>query len=167
VRTWPDSIKENPLPPADAANRDGQPYGTIQLACLAPDTARTRPIARIDRGDNFHGSLAEDYYLVLDDAFDPQNFVLWLGDSGSQDDDDQSRLYPVAYCLHECVSSRKEAAVVLLYAWLRACVGAWEGHYEEDHESEGGDLLDDETVSEILSSAVIGRPHGTIEERKR
>jgi hypothetical protein len=136
-----------------------------RIAHAAPHTARSRPIAVIDRGYNFHGSLAEEYYLVQDAAVDPQNLVLWQGDTGSQDDDDQARIYPVAYCHFESLCdeergdlSEKVAAAALLYAYLRTCAEVWEGHYSEDDQASGSELLDDDTVSGILANALSGEP---------
>jgi hypothetical protein len=109
--------------------------------------------------------LAEEYYLVRDAGFDPQNMVLWQGDTGSQSDDDQARIYPVAYCPIESLWTEeggdlieKMAAAVLLYAYLRSCAEAWEGHYREDNQTSGGELLDDDTVSGILADALAGEP---------
>jgi hypothetical protein len=126
------------------------------LPCLPPHTARTQPVARIYRGENRLGSLTEDYYLIQDDPVDPGRWVLWLGDTGSQVDDDQARLYPVTCAPCRAFVSDGEAAAALLYAWLRTCAVDWEGLYSESTETAGGRLLDDELVRGILSAALGG-----------
>src|SRR5262245_53193044 len=65
--------------------------------CPPPHTARTQAVARIDRGENYHGPLFEEFYVVRDDPDDPELLVLWIAGTGSQDQDDQARLYPVAW----------------------------------------------------------------------
>ena len=76
---------------------DVEPPWTPPFPCQPPHTARDQMVAWLDRGENMHGSLAEDFYVVLDQPQDPSNFILWLGDNGSQNDDDRPRLAAVAY----------------------------------------------------------------------
>ena len=95
--------------------------------CLPPHTPRSKQHLSLDLGSIFHESLEEDFHPATDNSPDPGYVNLWLGSNGSQNDDDQARLCPVAWC--ECsrfqddgeggVASR-EAAAVLLYSWFRS-----------------------------------------------
>ena len=64
---------------------------------LPPHTALSTRITRIDRGENYYGSLAEDFYLATDQDSDRDKIILWIGDNGSQREGDQPRLWAAAW----------------------------------------------------------------------
>lgn len=131
---------------------------------LPPHTARSQPVACIDRGDNVHGSLEESFYLVSNSSDEPSHFILWLADDGSQEEDDQARLTPVAWAdcedfwdEEEGEFKEDEAAVVLLYAWIKHAEesSSWYGEAEVGSET---CTLDDEEIARIMELARSGKP---------
>jgi len=92
-----------------------------------PHTRMSKCLATIDWGENYHGDLTEDYYLIRNDPTDPAYWTLWVGTSGSQVDDDSPRLWAAAWCdfigPDWCEDEKRETrkiGEVLLYAWIRA-----------------------------------------------
>ena len=55
-----------------------------QFLAVSPHTRLVKPIAWINRGVNFHGSLAEHFYITTDKGYDMSFLVLRCGDTGSQ-----------------------------------------------------------------------------------
>jgi hypothetical protein len=119
----------------------------------------------IDRGENYHGSLLEEFYLVIDNPADPVLVALWMADTGSQDDDDQARLWPVAWACYsdlwdeEAGGLSETAAAVLLYAYIGAAAEAWgEGYYTDDNEVFCPDDQKTDLFAQIFTDALSGNP---------
>ncbi len=140
---------------------DGHP--PRRFWCPPPHTARSQRVVKIDRGENFHGSLVEEYYLIGDDSHSPNLFVLWLGTTGSQDDDDQARLNPVAWASYhafcgEAGADRETALAVLLSAWVRAAAAAFDGYYQQDDVVTGQNDAQTEWLTQVFLDALNRRP---------
>jgi hypothetical protein len=117
--------------------------------CVPPDTGNSEQIAGIDRGENMHGTLFQDFYFCTNESDDPSHYVLWLGEGGDQFDDGQARIYPGAFTdISPFYDDNGEAntslaAAVLLYRCLREVVFSWGAdHYDEDTICKGGKLYD-------------------------
>jgi len=135
--------------------------------CPPPHTALTQAVASIHRGENFHGTLRDEFYLVQDDPGDPERLVLWIADTGSQSDDDQARLYPAAWARRRDFEEAERAdradifpvaAAVLLYAYIREAVVELDGHYREDHTVDGSDDLKPDFLDQLFTDALTGKP---------
>jgi hypothetical protein len=144
----------------------------LKLIGLPPHTAKVLPVASADRGCNYHGSLDEEFYLLKDNPADPSRWVLWVGDTGSQVDDNQARLYPMACSDFDnfvdpwSFQGWVEVAAVLLYAYFRYYAERWEGYYSEQNILSSSHILDDERASEILADALSGKPLRWSDEEK-
>lgn len=129
----------------------------------APPHAGYAPIlAHIDRGSNFHGSLCETLYACTDDDHDPRLIVLWLGDTGSQQDDDIGRLTPIAWIdMADQDEQEDEEAFSSMYhppllaAMLTAMLSEWlsAGWLDAEDSLEEGDVLDQATLEKCWSTA--------------
>ena len=146
-----------------------------QFLAVPPHTERVDPIAWIDLGNNFHGSLAEVFYITRNESSDSIYLVLWRGTTGSQADDDVARLLPIAWVeMDEFLDEEyrlhmSEAARVMLYATISARHKAY-GSFDSEDEVEGGTYLDYEDelegetylkeseVKEILRAACADQP---------
>jgi hypothetical protein len=123
-----------------------------------------KAVVSIDRGENYHGSLLEEFYLVQDDPHDPELLVLWCADTGSQHDDDQARLYPVAWARYgdfreeDREDLSQAAAAGLLYAYIRAAAEAWDGFYHEESTVVGPDKCKTDLFAEVFMDALSGKP---------
>lgn len=100
------------------------PYGNEEAPAFEPPHTITIPrLAYIDMGENFHGDMREDFYLVTNASDEPTYLVLWLGSTGSQDDDSVGRLYPVAWHEFEYDENgllEKVLAEALFFAHVRS-----------------------------------------------
>lgn len=132
------------------------PGRTVPFAASPPHTLRERMVACLDRGENVHGDLFEEFYVLTDDGYEPARYVLWSGASGSQCDDNRARLEPVAYLeigeLPEFVEREDQeytASLVLLCARIRIVSEAEWGDYEVDTSSDEG-TLPEEVIKKLL-----------------
>jgi len=135
------------------------------LEALPPHTGVMKQHASIYWGENFHGSLNETYYFTLDNASDRSCWILWVGDNGSQRDDNCPRLSPGAWILISDVelimshlrkkdlTEERLAAGLLLYAWiLRAHERE---NCPEDHgEVHGSEVLMDTEIHRLLNRGI-------------
>lgn len=129
----------------------------------APPHAGFAPVlSHIKRGENFHGSLHEYFYACTDNDSDPSRIVLWLGDTGSQQDDNIGRLTPVAWIdLADQDKQEDEDTWSFLYhppllaALLTATLAEWikAEWLGPDDRPEAGDVLDQLTVSTCWDNA--------------
>ncbi len=136
---------------------DADPEWTPPFPCWPPHTARDRMVASLNRGENFHGNLIEEFYVTANNSYDASHLVLWMGDDGSQNNDDRPHLIPVAYVDLDDFSVYDDldqfASAVLLCAWIRAAQEAWgDDWYETDTDCCGGEMPDD-LVEELLRLA--------------
>ena len=122
------------------------------------------PAATVVRGENFHGPLDEDLYVVLDEPTDPSRYVIWVGYHGSQADDDVPRLAMVGWCElpnyddegpdYEGSSTfLKPATEALLYGYVRFA-SKYESIDELRIACPEGSVLTDESVDAILAQAI-------------
>lgn len=129
----------------------------------APPHAGYAPVlAHLNRGMNYHGSLHETLYACTDNDAFASRIVLWLGDTGSQQEDDIGRLIPVAWI---DISDQEEQAdedtwsfiyhPPLLGALLTAMLAQWiqAGWLEPEPCIEAGDVLDQAMCDECWSTA--------------
>lgn len=132
----------------------------------APSTRRLEPVASIDRGDNYHGDLSEQFYLAPNTPVDPSAWVLWIAACDSQYADDVERVIPIAWCRNsggpgEDWISEEDAVFALMSAWIGEVVEGYEGWYSAECPIEGSHLLGAETLLELL-----GRPSGVETTKK-
>ena len=150
-----------------------------EFPCIPPHTGYAQQIASIDRGNNMHGSLNQNFYFCTNVSDQPDYFVIWQGDDGSQIDDGQARIYPGAFTLispfrdDDGVARCSLAAAALLYRCLRELDFIGIG-YDPDDGCAGGNMhdycetkLSNEQVAEILQSALDGRPFKFIDAKAR
>jgi hypothetical protein len=142
------------------------PEFTPPFPCWPPHTAWDKMVASLNRGENFHGNLTDEFYVTAnmpDDA--GSHLVLWMGDDGSQNNDDRPHLIAVAYAAldhfqhfweyddWEYGDNDRLASAVLLCAWIRAAREAWgDDYYETDTDCCGGEMPDG-LVEELLRLA--------------
>lgn len=129
----------------------------------SPPHAGFAPVlAYLDRGENYHGSLRERLYACTDKAWDVCRIVLWVGDNGSQNDDDIGRLTPIAWIdLEEQEEQEDEDAwqfpdhPPLLAAMLTAMLAHWikAGWLGTTELLEAGDVLDQDTLDRCWENA--------------
>ncbi|HUT49458.1 MAG TPA: hypothetical protein VM325_08970 [Alphaproteobacteria bacterium] len=152
-----------------------------EIVCVPPHTAYSPKIVTLDRGENFHGALTEDFYACSGYGSDGEEgwgtsrsesgyWTLWMGENGSQYDDDQARLFPVAFCLTEEVTRNHEiderpiAPLVLLYGWIRLVkeqrlYGDADWYNEETEVEPGGTQYVEATaVLQAVADALKGNP---------
>jgi len=99
------------------------------VAALPPNTRHVSPAITVDRGYNFHGELVDEYYCLSANSWDdPLPYVMWLGYSGCQENDDVSRCIPVAFIDEfdgQEEPERADAVRVftesMFYAWIVQC----------------------------------------------
>ena len=114
-----------------------------------------------------HGSLNQNFYFCTNVSDQPDYFVIWQGDDGSQIDDGQARIYPGAFTLispfrdDDGVARCSLAAAALLYRCLRELDFIGIG-YDPDDGCAGGNMhdycetkLSNEQVAEILQSGLL------------
>lgn len=141
--------------------------GNFTFPATPPHTRLIEPIATIYRGENFHGSLEEDLYILWgnEDAFESYGIVLWVGDTGSQDDFDVPYLRLCAWMDQSQVAylaevqdekqeehERSEITKVILYAYVRM-LRKWWGHFDTYNEFDGP-----EDLEEVFQAAVREEP---------
>jgi hypothetical protein len=154
----------------------GEPPDT-RFAGFPPHTFRMVPAAKACRGENFHGSLDEDLYVVLDDPSDPSRYVMWVGCNGSQVDDDVPRLVMVGWCdlpnedeegpdYEGWPTFLKPATEALLYGYLRFSAPELRSIDEFDIQCSEGGVLTDECVNAMLAQAIQDVAEETIARRR-
>lgn len=130
--------------------------------CLPPHAGYAPVLAYLDRGENFHGSLRDTLYACTDKHWDVCRIVLWIGDNGSQNDDDIGRLTPVAWVeLQDQEEQRDEDAwqfpyhPPLLAAILTAMLAVWikAGWLGTSERLEEGDVLDQSELDNCWAHA--------------
>ena len=142
-----------------------QPPDT-EFAGFPPHTRHMVSAAKVRRGENFYGSLDEDLYVVLDEPSDPSRYVMWVGDNGSQADDDVPRLRMIGWCDLPSAEDEgpdyegsrtflKPATEALLYGYFRfRQFHSYEPIDKSDIQSSEGGALTDESVDAILVQAI-------------
>lgn len=141
--------------------------GPVPRGFVAPDASGRTPFATIDRGSNYHGSLAEEFYVTTDKPAYTNAVVLWVADSGSQWDDNVPRLWPVAWCGCDsfiAFSGRLENEAViseiLLYAFARHGIAYCDAAYDPlEHIISGSVLLSDAEIADVLDLAAAGKAY--------
>lgn len=130
--------------------------------CEPPHAGFAPVLAYLDRGKNFHGSLREYLYACTDIHYDATKIVLWLGDSGSQNDDNVGRLTPVAWVDLENQDDQADEDAwqfpdhpPLLAAILSAMLSTWiqSGWLGTDESLDPGEVLDQAAVDECWAKA--------------
>ena len=139
----------------------------LPFVATPPHTRLSEPIAEIDIGENFHGSLKEDLYILWGNvhALEYYGIVLWVGETGSQDDFDVPYIRLAAWMDQSQVDylaevedekqeehERSEITKVILYAYVRMLRKWWE-HFDIDNEFYGP-----EDLEEVFEAAVREEP---------
>lgn len=116
-------------------------------SCAPPHTALDQPVAVFDRGGNFHGGMSDWLYVIQDDPVEVSDWILWLGVTGSQADDDRARLFPVAYTdsiwmtidgdddtewIGDPEEELRRTAEILIYAWVAHAQKNWDQYVEAE-----------------------------------
>lgn len=110
------------------------PQTVRSVRIVAPNTRRLKPTFSVDRGENVHGDLTHDFYIVPNSDSDSTHWIVWAGDTGAQRDDNIPRLEPIACWKvdeplrpdgNELPRSSVVAITVYIAAvWLKQCFGA-------------------------------------------
>lgn len=64
---------------------------------IPPNTRLASCLCRIDRGENYHGSLSYWLWAVPDEPECPSRIVMWVGENGDQASDDVPRITPEGF----------------------------------------------------------------------
>ena len=113
-------------------------HGKVDYLC-APDTESQVSPFTIDRGENLHGSLSEDLFVIQDDLNRFSCYFLWMRDNGSQHDD-KSRLRLLGFVRssdlpsHDDLDEEVLAIACLLYGYVRFAMAEWGNSYFEEAE---------------------------------
>jgi len=139
---------------------------------LAPDTRHVNVFVTLDRGENYHGSLREDFFVCRDGDDSYERTILWNTLNASQAQDDVQRLQPSCMLaagwqpdgLDKKISSRIDAfdeleleGLILLWAYTRHAAAAWGREYIGEAEIESR-IIKSEIAGVILRTGTSGEP---------
>jgi len=148
-------------------NNQRLPGGNI---ILAPDTRHVKVFVTLDRGENYHGSLREDFFVCRDGDFDYAWTVLWMALNASQAQDDVQRLQPSCLLaagwqpddLDEEITSCIDAfdaleleGLILLWAYVRYAAIAWGREFIAGAKIKSG-LIKSEVAGMVLQAGTNG-----------
>ena len=150
-------------------NNQRLPVGNI---ILAPDTRHVKVFVTLDRGENYHGSLREDFFVCRDGDFDYAWTVLWMALNASQAQDDVQRLQPSCLLaagwqpddLDEEITSCIDAfdaleleGLILLWAYVRYAAIAWGREFLAEAKIKSG-FIKGEVAGMVLQGGTRGEP---------
>ena len=148
-------------------NNQRLPVGNI---ILAPDTRHVKVFVTLDRGENYHGSLREDFFVCRDGDFDYEWTVLWMALNASQAQDDVQRLQPscllaagwqpddldeeITSCI-DVFDALELEGLILLWAYLRYAAIAWGREFIAGAKIKSG-LIKSEVAGMVLQAGTNG-----------
>jgi hypothetical protein len=150
-------------------NNQRLPGGNI---ILAPDTRHVKIFVTLDRGENYHGSLREDFFVCRDGDFDYEWTVLWMALNASQAQDDVQRLQPSCLLaagwqpddLDEEITSLIDAfdaleleGLILLWAYVHYAAIAWGREFLAEAKIKSG-FIKSEVAGMVLQAGTNGEP---------
>lgn len=99
-----------------------------------PNTRFAPCLCRIDRGENYHGSLSYWLWAVPDEPECPSRLVMWIGENGNQAADDVPRITPEAFAEmpDDGMWSNEEVLAEFLKDFLSSLL-SWEWIESRDH----------------------------------
>lgn len=147
-------------------------FDGLTIQAPAPDSCNSPLLARIDRGINILGTIADDFYVSLDKPWGASpSLVLWLavmsswlGLKSSQMENYRGYIIAVARVPLEdfCAGGDRDSgmqvgAAHLLHAWIASQPKSYE-EINLDRGITGGEVLDHGTVRSIVERARLGFP---------
>ena len=138
---------------------------------LAPETRRLKVFVAHDRGENYHGSLRDDFFVCGNNGYGNNWTVLWVTLNASQEDDDVQRLHPFCMLdaawqpsdLDDKIASLIEKfdavelnGLILLWAYANYTAKSWDYDFP-DADIEHG-LIKAEVAALVLQSGASGKP---------
>jgi hypothetical protein len=150
-------------------NNQRLPGGNI---ILAPDTRHVKIFITLDRGENYHGSLREDFFVCRDGDFDYEWTVLWMALNASQAQDDVQRLQPSCLLaagwqpddLDEEITSLIDAfdaleleGLILLWAYVHYAAIAWGREFLAGAKIKSG-FIKSAVAGMVLQAGTNGEP---------
>jgi len=131
--------------------RDELPFDNV-----APNTRYTPLFAKIDRGSNVYGKMICEVFFCLDNNEDSTRLVMWVGDNGSQWDDNVGRILPIAWTIPFEHSEDIELDDPNLLAAVFTDVAMWmikETWIEPSARISGGDVVQRNLLDSCWSEA--------------
>jgi hypothetical protein len=137
----------------------------------APDTRYVKVFASLDQGQNYHGSLKNEFFVCHDNGYAPNWTILWVTLNAAQEEDRIQRIEP--FCtlasgwqlvdLKDNISSLVEDleqaeldGLILLWAYGR-CTAGWDEHFLSEARVKGG-LIRGKTAMHVLQAGASGKP---------
>jgi hypothetical protein len=128
---------ERPVPVFVMLDYEKTPGGKI---IPAPDTRHAEVFVSLDHGENYHGSLQDEFFVCRDNGCGPNWSTLWVTLNASQEEDSVQRLQPACQLgvgwqpddLNEETESLIEDfdaleldGLILLWAYARYAATTW------------------------------------------
>jgi len=138
---------------------------TPELLSFRGRAVKTEPVASIGWGYNFHGDLGETFYLTRHRRGERPCWVLWVGDNGSQHEDDRPMFMAGAWVSTADIdalrthgackrlTAKRVAATALLYAWIREAHGRDYG-FPSEPDIRTSELLPKQQLARLVSLAL-------------
>jgi hypothetical protein len=160
---------ERPVPVFVTLDNERAPGGRI---IPAPDTRHAEVFVSLDHGENYHGSLRDEFFVCRDNGYGPNWSTLWVTLNASQEEDSVQRLQPACLLgvgwqpddldeetesLIEDFDALELDGLILLWAYARYAATTWGAEFFAGTKVKAG-VIKSEIARAVLHAAMKGEP---------